>query len=77
MCDAARRLLSLHQWNRLVVTCIGSHLQIELNGTQIIENQLDQGLLSNRPLESYIGFQDHGEPNNDLFRNIRIRTLSQ
>lgn len=30
-----------------------------------------------RPLEGYIGFQDHGEPNNIKFRNIRIREIQR
>ena len=64
------------EWNRMVVTCIGSHLQVELNGEQIIDTQLDQGAMKDRPLEGYIGLQDHGEPNNLKFRNIRIRDLS-
>ncbi len=62
-------------WNRMVVTCVGSHLQVELNGQQIIDTQLDQGPMKDRPLEGYIGLQDHGQPNNLKFRNIRIRQL--
>ena len=62
-------------WNRMVVTCIGTHLQVELNGQEIIDIQLDQGPMKDRPLDGYIGFQDHGEPNNIKFRNIRIREL--
>jgi len=65
-----------HDWNRMVLTCIGSHLVVDLNGEQIIDTQLDQGPMKDRPLEGYIGFQDHGEPNNLLFRNIRIRELA-
>ncbi len=64
-----------HQWNRMVVTCIGSHLQVELNGEQIVDVRLDEGAMKDRPLEGYIGFQDHGEPNNLKFRNIRIREI--
>ncbi len=65
-----------HQWNRMVVTCIGSQLQVELNGRQIINTQLDQGAMKDRPLEGYIGLQDHGEPNNIKFRDIRIREIA-
>ena len=61
-----------HEWNRMVLTCIGSHLQVELNGEQIIDTQLDEGAMKDRPLEGYIGFQDHGQPNDIKFRNIRI-----
>ena len=68
---------SPNEWNRMVVTCIGSHLQIELNGEQIIDTQLDKGAMKDRPLEGYIGFQDHGQPNNLKFRNIRIREIKR
>ncbi len=61
----------------MVLTCIGSHLQVELNGEQIIDTQLDEGAMKDRPLEGYIGFQDHGQPNNINFRNIRIREISK
>lgn len=66
-----------HQWNRMVLTCIGSHLQVELNGEQILDAQLDQTPLKDRPLEGFLGFQDHGQPNNILFRNMRIREISR
>ena len=64
-----------HEWNRMVVTCIGSHLQVELNGEQIIDMQLDESPLQDRPLEGYISLQDHGQPNDIRFRHIRIREL--
>lgn len=63
-------------WNRMVVTCVGSHLQVELNGEQIIDTQLNEGPMKDRPLEGFIGFQDHGQPNNLKFRNIRILKLN-
>ncbi len=65
-----------HTWNRMVVTCVGSHLQVELNGEQIIDTRLDEGPMKDRPLEGYIGFQDHGQPNDLKFRNIRILKLN-
>jgi hypothetical protein len=64
-----------HHWNRMVVTCVGNHLQVELNGEQIVDTQLDQGAMKDRPSEGYIGLQDHGEPNNLKFRNIRVREI--
>ena len=63
------------EWNRMVVTCVGSHLQVELNGEQIIDTMLDQTPMKDRPLQGYIGFQDHGQPNDIRFRHIRLRTL--
>lgn len=64
-----------NEWNHMIVTCRGSHLQVELNGEDIIDVQLDQGEMKDRPLEGYIGLQDHGEPNNLKFRNIRVKEL--
>ncbi len=64
-----------HEWNRMVITCVGSHLQVDLNGEPIIDIMLNEGPMKDRPLEGYIGFQDHGQPNNIRFRNIRIREL--
>ena len=63
------------QWNTMVVTCKESHLQVKLNGEQIIDIQLDKTPVKDRPLEGYIGLQDHGEPNNLYFRNIKIKEL--
>jgi len=64
------------EWNRMIVTCVGSHLRLELNGEQIIDIKLDEGSMKDRPLQGYIGFQDHGEPNNIRFRDIRILELN-
>lgn len=61
-----------HQWNRMVISCLGNHLQVELNGEQIIDTKIDEGPLKDRPAVGYIGLQDHGQPNDLLFRNIRI-----
>ncbi|QDS94100.1 hypothetical protein FF011L_28780 [Roseimaritima multifibrata] len=64
-----------HEWNRAVITCIGNHLTVEMNGEKTIDLQLDEGPMKDRPMEGYIGLQDHGQPNNLLFRNIRILEL--
>lgn len=64
------------QWNRMVVTSIGNRCRVELNGEQIVDVDLSKTPVSNRPQKGYIGFQDHGQPNNIRFRNIRIRNLS-
>lgn len=64
------------QWNRMIVTCRGYHLQVVLNGVKIQDLQLDKSAIRDRPLEGYIGFQDHGHPNTLRFRNIRIKRLA-
>lgn len=63
------------EWNRMVVTCKGHHMQVELNGEKIIDVQLDETPMKHCPPEGYIGLQDHGEPNNIRFRCIRLKKL--
>ena len=59
----------------MIVTCKHHWLKVELNGEKIIEIQLDQTPMKDRPLEGYIGLQDHGQPHNLHFRNIKIKEL--
>ena len=63
------------EWNTMIITCKDHHLKVQLNGEQIIDIQLDKTPMKDRPLEGYIGLQDHGEPNNLHFRNIKIKEL--
>ena len=63
------------EWNRMILTARGPHLQVELNGEKIIDTKIDEGRLKTRPPEGYIGLQDHGEPHSLRFRNIRIKPL--
>jgi hypothetical protein len=64
------------EYNRMVVTNVGTHCSVELNGEQIVDVDLSTTPVKDRPLEGYIGLQDHGQPNDIRFRNIRIRDLS-
>ena len=59
----------------MVVHCIGSKLAVELNGEKVVDIDLSETPVKDRPLSGYIGLQDHGEPNNLRFRNIRILEL--
>jgi hypothetical protein len=63
------------EWNTMVVSCKHHWLKVELNGEKIIEIQLDKTAMKDRPLEGYIGLQDHGQPHNLHFRNIKIKEL--
>jgi len=63
------------EWNKMILTCKGYHLHVNLNGEDIVDIQLDKTPVKDRPLEGYISLQDHGEPNNLHFRNIRIKEL--
>ena len=59
------------QWNTMIVTCKGHHLKVQLNGEGIVDIQLDKTPMKDRPLEGHIGLQDHGEPNNLHYPNIK------
>ena len=63
------------EWNTMVVRCKSYHLQVELNGEKIVDILLDKSPMKDRPLEGYIGLQDHGEPNNLYFRNIKLKKI--
>jgi hypothetical protein len=61
------------EWNRYLITCQGNRLQVELNGEQIIDLELDKSPLKDRPPEGYISFQDEAKP--VWYRNVRIKEL--
>ena len=63
------------EWNRMIVTARGHHLEVALNGHKIIDLKLDESAVKDRPLEGHIGLQDHGEPHNLRFRNIWLKEL--
>jgi len=77
------------EWNRYVITCQGSKITVNLNGTVVSEADLDQWTATGKnpdgsknkfpkamkdyPHSGYIGLQDHGLP--VWFRNIRLKPL--
>jgi hypothetical protein len=61
------------QWNRMVVTCQGTRLQVALNGEPIVDVNLAETGRKHCPPKGYLSLQDHGLPLE--FRNIRIKTL--
>ena len=61
------------EWNRYTITCRGYHMEVVLNGEQIINIELDQSEMKDRPLEGHIGFQD--EAKRVWYRNVRIKEL--
>jgi len=62
------------EWNHYTITCIGSQLNVVLNGEPIIDLDLSKSGLKNRPLEGYIGFQD--EAKFIWYRNVRIKEVT-
>jgi len=61
------------QWNRYVITCKGSDLKVVLNGEKIIDLDLSESPMKDRPLLGHIGFQD--EAKHVWYRNVRIKEL--
>lgn len=77
------------EWNKVVITCKGSLVTIEMNGKNIVTADLDKWTtphknpdgtenkfnmaLKDFPREGYIGFQDHGSPL--WYRNVKIQKL--
>lgn len=61
------------EWNKMVITCKGQSIKVELNGTQIIDIQQDKGAMKDRPLKGHIALQDHGQLM--WFRDIKIKEL--
>lgn len=59
------------EWNRYIISCIGHHLTVKLNGEQIIDLMLDESAMKDRPPEGHIGFQD--EAKLVWYRNVRIK----
>jgi hypothetical protein len=77
------------EWNRVIITCDDNIITIAMNGSEIIDMDLDlwktprknpdgtknkfKKALKNFSREGHIGIQDHGHP--VWIRNVRIRKL--
>ncbi len=61
------------EWNHYTITCRGRRVVVVMNGTQIIDLDLDKTSLKDRPNEGYIAFQD--EAKRVWYRNVRIKEL--
>ncbi|MBN1513310.1 MAG: DUF1080 domain-containing protein, partial [Phycisphaerae bacterium] len=77
------------QWNRCVLTCQGSRVEVVLNGERVIDMDLDRWTTPRQNPDGtpnkfsraikdfarvgYVGLQDHGRP--VWYRNIRIKRL--
>lgn len=83
-------LKPLGEWNRMVITCQGSVIGVNLNGEDVSEIDLDDYKRKRRrpdgsehkfpvafkkhPREGYIGLQDHGDE--VWYKNIKLKPLN-
>ena len=79
------------EWQHMVLTAKGSKLTVELNGTTVLEVDLDQWTepkknpdgsknkfktaYKDMARKGHIGFQDHGKP--VWYRNVKLKDLSK
>lgn len=77
------------EWNQVRITCQGPRIQVDLNGTQVVDMDLSrwtepgmnpdgtknkfQRAYREMVHAGYIGLQDHGKP--VWFRNLRVQRL--
>ena len=86
---AKTNALKPDDWNRYTITCQGSKILVKLNGTLVVDADLDRWTevgknpdgtvnkfkraLKDFARTGYIGLQDHGSP--VWYRNIRVKSL--
>lgn len=63
------------EWNRMTVSCQGSHLKVWLNDGLVQNMFLDKTAMSKRPAKGWVGIQDHGLPFE--LRKIRLTKLNR
>jgi hypothetical protein len=61
------------EWNRMIITCHGNRMQVELNGEQIINLDLSESQRTSSARSGRIGFENKNSP--VAFRNVRIKEL--
>jgi len=78
------------EWNHVIITCDDNIITIIMNGTKIIDTDVDRWstprknpdgtdnkfktALKDFPREGYIGFQDHGHP--VWYRNVTLKKIN-
>jgi sugar phosphate isomerase/epimerase len=66
------------QWNHLKMTFDGDHLEIEINGTMVLDwNAVPGGKVKDFARKGYIGLQNHDSRSPVYFRNVFIKELRQ
>ncbi len=64
------------EWNHMIITFQGKHIQVELNGARIVDWEAEpRGKIKDFAAEGYIGLQNHDSIAPVYFRNIFIKEL--
>jgi sugar phosphate isomerase/epimerase len=64
------------EWNHTKITFQGSHIQVELNGTVVVDWDAEpRGKVEDFAAEGYIGLQNHDSVSPVYFRNIFVKEL--
>lgn len=64
------------EWNHFKITFQGNRIQVELNGTQVVDWQAEpRGKVADFAQRGYIGLQNHDDRSPVYFRNVYIKEL--
>jgi hypothetical protein len=64
------------EWNHFEITFQGNHLEVELNGSEIIDWEAEpRGKIRDFAARGYIGLQNHDDRSPVYFRNIYVKEL--
>lgn len=85
----SNQMKSAGEWNHVTITCRDNLIAVVMNGTQIIDMDVDKWTASRKnpdgsenkfkkalkdfPRDGYIGLQDHGHP--VWYRNVKIKRV--
>jgi hypothetical protein len=61
------------QWNRMIITCVGDRIQVELNGEEVVNLDLSESDRTRTVSSGRIGFENKNSP--VAFRNAKIKEL--
>ena len=63
------------QWNRMIITCEGNRMQVELNGEEVVDLDLSESDSTRSVRSGRIGFENKNSP--VAFRNVKIKSLDE
>jgi hypothetical protein len=61
------------QWNRMIITCDGDRIQVDLNGEEVIDTDLSRSSQTRSLSSGRIGLENASNP--VAFRNVKIKEL--